>query len=212
MQDTSWTRPFHLLKAGYGWDVWHRVVSTRNDNGIKPLSPPVVLTGSLFAQGDLPFRTNLLYSLDRRVVRDQVAIAPPRSETVNVPSHDVPVPKRRVMAMQLDGALTLLVRNRLIGELHRYVVNVGLEVRVHGRLGKARLIRLGRKGRQCFRNSQWSIGRSVGESRKVEHCRRSLRVSEPECFVSCVVRTGTGLAGAAYTSTLPGPRGVQRHG
>lgn len=181
-----------------------------DDDGIKPLDPPVIALATLLAQRHLPLGADLLGQLDGGAVRHKVLVAAAVDQPLDVPAHDVPVAEGSLVAVQGDGALRALSGDGLLGELHGHVLDVGLQVRVDGRLCEPRLVALGSQRRELRGDGHRLVGGALGQCCEVCLCRGSLRVSEPvsSCQKSTtapgVARTGQrGLFLPASSRRLP---------
>lgn len=126
-----WARLLKLGEARYAWDVRHPVVSTRDDDGVEVLLPPVVGLPSRLPQRHLPLLTDLLYQLDSRVVLDQVGVAVPIQKSSDILPHHFPVTERRIRPMCRARHRTRGRRERLLAVLHWEELDVRLEVWVH---------------------------------------------------------------------------------
>lgn len=171
-------------------------------HSVEPLNPPIILLLAFFAQRHLPLRAHLLHEFHTRAVRDEVLVAVALHQALDVPPEHRPRPERRIGAVHADGPVAPDLRDGLLAELHSEAVDVGLQVGVDRRLGKARLVRLWREGRQPLRDGHRRIGRAVSQTRKVGERRRRRRVADPASPSATASNSGR-RAGA----TLPASSG-----
>lgn len=158
-------------------------MTRRHDDRIKLLDPPLVrATLDLPPQRNLPLPTDLDSPLDGGAVRDEPGVAVARPQALDVAPQDLPVPEGRVGAVPTDGPLAALggdVLGAAARVAHGHVVDVGLEVRVDGRLGEPRLGRPGCPRREGFRDGHGRITLAAGQRREVGQGRRGFRVPDP---------------------------------
>lgn len=121
VDDAAGPLPSKLLQALYPRDVRHRVVAAGDDDGVEALLPPLVLVAlarDLPPQREPPLLADLFGSLDRRVQRHEVLVAPARRQAFEVVPDDGPVAERRVRAVHARGPVAADLGDGLLGKGH----------------------------------------------------------------------------------------------
>ena len=179
MQHTPRPLPLEAFETFNLGNPRHPIMSTSHHHSIEPLHPPIILLLSFLPEGNLPLITDLLYPLNRRVIRHQVLVSLAIHQALDVSPYSLPVAERGVRTMEVDGELALFGRERFLAELHGDGVDVGFQVRIDGGFGEARLFQLGRQGGESVWDGNWRVGGAVSERGEAGERLRAVVVTNP---------------------------------
>lgn len=189
MHDATRSELLELLQALNLGDVWDGIVPARDDDGVEPLLPPIIRQAAVLSKGDFPLVAYFLDPLHGGLVRHQVLVAVPLEQTLNVRPQHGPVSERRVLAVQGNRVCRAVSGNRLLAERHGSSVDVGLQVRVYGRVSIARHAQLRGLSGKTVGSRDGRVGGAGRDRLEIGHQWRGGLVSDPSerPFVSMVL-------------------------
>ena len=121
-----------LDQPGNVGHIGHIVVARTHDQRVEALLPPRVVVRLGAPQRQDPLITLLLRFLHRCVVLDQLFVPIPFKQPLQVLLDHGVVAKRRGCSVLGDRGLGADLGDWLLGKLHHFGVNVGLEGRIRG--------------------------------------------------------------------------------